>query len=73
MTPLPLEGLTVVSLEQAVAAPFCDAAVRRPGRPRDQGRTRHRRLRPGLRRQSPWYGELLRLAEPQQGIHSAGP
>ena len=48
----PLKGITVVALEHAIAAPFCDPPAGRPGRARDQGRTpRCRRLRAWLRRQ----------------------
>jgi serine phosphatase RsbU (regulator of sigma subunit)/anti-sigma regulatory factor (Ser/Thr protein kinase)/anti-anti-sigma regulatory factor len=49
-------------------------SARRPRRPGDQGRAAgHRRLRPRLRPNGARSGELLRLAEPGQGIHRARP
>jgi crotonobetainyl-CoA:carnitine CoA-transferase CaiB-like acyl-CoA transferase len=40
---LPLEGIVVVALEHAIAAPFCTRAARRPRLPCDQGRAAGRR------------------------------
>ena len=66
---LPLAGIVVVALEQAVAVPVRHPAARRPRRPGHQGRAAgHRRLRPRLRPVRARPGELLRVAEPGQGI-----
>ena len=71
---LPLQDITVVALEQAVAAPFATRQladlgarvikIERPGR---------RRLRPRLRRHGPRAVELLRVAQPGQAERGAGP
>ena len=70
---LPLEGITVVALEQAVAAPFCSRQladlgarvikIERPG-----GRRLRARLRPDGQRPV----GLFRLAQPLQGKPDAG-
>ena len=70
----PLDGITVVALEQAVAAPFATRQladlgarvikVERPGT---------RRLRPRLRPDRARPVQLLRLAQPGQGKRRAGP
>jgi formyl-CoA transferase len=44
---MPLEGLIVVSSEQAVAAPFCSSGLRMPAR-MSSGRTPRERLCPRL-------------------------
>ena len=66
---LPLTGLTVVSFEQAVAAPFCSRHLG------DLGarviKVEHRaggRLHPRLRRRGARHGVVLRVAQPQQGV-----
>jgi itaconate CoA-transferase len=38
----PLDGITVVSLEHAIAAPFCTRQLADLGAPRDQGRAPRR-------------------------------
>ena len=64
----PLEGLTVVTLEHAIAGAVRDAPARRPRRPRHQDRAaRRRRLRPRLRRPRARPGLALRLDQPLQG------
>ena len=65
---LPLDGLLVVALEQAVAAPFCtmrlaDAGARVIKLERPEGD-----FAPRLRRRRPRAVELFRLAQPGQGV-----
>jgi len=68
----PLDGITVVSLEQAVAAPFATPAARRPRCARHQDRAAgHGRLRPRLRPHHARPVQLLRLAQPGQGKRPA--
>ena len=70
----PLDGVTVVSLEHAIAAPFCTRQLGPPGRPGHQGGARRRRrLRTPLRQ--PRLGPVLafRVGEPLQGKHRARP
>ena len=64
----PLTGLTVVTLEHAIAGAVRHPPARRPRRPRHQDRaSRLRRLRPRLRRPRPRPGLALRLDQPLQG------
>ena len=64
----PLAGLTVVTLEHAIAATLRHPPARRPRRPRHQGRApRLGRLRPRLRRPRARPGLALRLDQPLQG------
>ena len=71
-----LDGLLVVSLEQAVAAPYCASPPGRCRRAGHQGRAAGGRLRPGLRPGREGRERLLRLAQSWQAVdrprHQAG-
>ena len=62
-------GLLVVSVEQAVAAPFATMPASGRGRARHQGGAGGGRLRPLLRPPRGRRMRLVRLAQPGQGIH----
>ena len=64
----PLSGLLVVSVEQAVAAPFATCRLADAGRARHQGRAAGGRLRAALRPPRGRRVRLVRLAQPGQGI-----
>ncbi len=69
---LPLEGLLVVALEQAVAAPQCTCRLADAGARRDQDRAAGRRFRARLRRTIvPRRERQFRLAQSRQGIGRA--
>ncbi len=71
---LPLSGLLVVSLEQAVAAPMCTCRLADAGARVAQARTAGGRFRSATTNQFA-HGEcrLFRLAQPRQGIRSPRP
>ena len=64
----PLSGLLVVSVEQAVAAPFATSRLADAGAQGYQGGAAGGRLRPLLRPRGGWRVRLVRLAQPGQGI-----
>ncbi len=71
--PRPLEGVTVVAIEQAVAAPFATPPARGPRRARRQDRAAgRRRLRARVRHHGARPLELLRVAEPVERVADAG-
>ena len=70
----PLAGITVVALEQVVAAPTCTSTLGRPRRPGHQGgEPGRRRLRARLRRCRQRPGGSLRVDEPGQGVGDPRP